>query len=199
MKKQPSPKISHLAAVAVTALICTSGESASAASRIEASEACAIKQIERYCTKSWRTAHMPVEEWNDSTQQVLVELLQKISRDRLVNAIGGPDSDERRELNRSIWRIAKRWVRRHRHTSLENIDVSASETSDTSETDEQIEAVLRIASQKLTPRQQEIVEHLRRGDSVSEIASKMQLPASRISNEKHRAIKQIRKSLCDAA
>lgn len=199
MKKNASPTISRFAAVAVTAFLCSSGEAAATgASRLESKETSAIRQIERYCSKSWRTAHIPEAEWNDSTQQVLVELLQRIPREKLSQAIGTSDSQERRELNRSIWRIAKRWVRRHRHLSLEDVDVADTETHD-STIDEQMEAVFRVATRRLTEKQQEIIRHLRDGLSVAEIAASMKLPASRISNEKHRAIKQIRRYLCDAA
>ena len=197
-EKAKSPSISRLAAVAVTALMC-SGE-AGATPEAPSCENAAIQQIERYCSKSWRTAHIPRDEWSDSTQQVIAELLERIPRERLTDAIAGSASQERRELNRSIWRIAKRWVRRQRHASIENCEatIAVSAQSNTHVND-QIEQVLRIAATKLSARQHQIISLLKEGDSVAEIALKMNLPASRISNEKHRAIKQIRRYLCDAA
>ncbi|QDV10410.1 Sigma-70, region 4 [Rosistilla oblonga] len=199
MKQKPgSPHISRFAAVAVTALICSSGETASAHSA-PASESNAIQQIERYCSKSWQTAHMPRDEWNDSTQQVLAELLERIPRERLTAAIGASASEERRELNRSIWRIVKRWVRRQRHAPLDDFDTPGVVDDQSSRVDDQIEQVLRVASTQLSDQQRRIIELLKEGLTVAEIAGRMDLTPSRISNEKHRAIKQIRRYLCDAA
>lgn len=198
MKNQKTPNISRIAAVAVTALMCSAGEANATAEASQAQELNVIQQIERYCSKSWRTAHIPREEWDDSTQQVLTEMLERVSRDRLSDAITASNSEERRELNRSIWRIAKRWVRRHRHNSLGDFDAPGASPKD-SRIDDQIEKVLDIASAKLTDKQGSIIRLLKEGFSVSEIASELQMPASRVSNEKHRAIKQIRRYLCDVA
>ncbi|MEZ6089834.1 MAG: sigma-70 family RNA polymerase sigma factor [Pirellulaceae bacterium] len=199
MTQKPSnPKISRLAAVAVTALFCSSGETSAASSNVGC-ESTAIQQIERYCSKSWQTAHIPRDEWGDSTQQVMAELLERIPRERLPAAIGTSASEERRELNRSIWRIVKRWVRRHRHVPLESFDAPVVANESPSQVDDQIEQVLRVASAKLSDQQRRIIELLKEGFSVAEIAQRMDLPANRISNEKHRAIKQIRRYLCDVA
>lgn len=196
-QKQTSTSISRIAAVAVTALICGSGEASSHSA--PACENTAIEQIERYCSKSWQTAHMPRHEWNDSTQQVLAELLERIPREKLTTAIGTSASDERRELNRSIWRIVKRWVRQQRHASLENVDVPTATDQQASQIDDQIQQVLNVASAKLSQQQRRIIEMLKEGSSVAEIADSMNLSAARVSNQKHRAIKQIRRYLCDAA
>lgn len=129
----------------------------------------------------------------------MAELLERIPRERLPAAIGMSASDERRELNRSIWRIVKRWVRRHRHAPLDNFDAAVVTNEPASQIDDQIAQVLRVASTKLSDQQRQIIEMLKEGLTVAEIAARMDLPANRISNEKHRAIKQIRRYLCDAA
>lgn len=195
--KNSTACISRLAAVAVTAFICGSGEASSA--NASANESTAISQIERYCLKSWQSAHMPRHEWNDSTQQVLAELLERIPRERLTTAIHTSASEERRELNRSIWRIVKRWVRQQRHASLDDVDVPAAGAQSTDDVNDQIEQVLQIASTQLSDQQRRIIEMLKEGSSIAEIAQIMNVPAARISNQKHRAIKQIRRYLCDAA
>ena len=196
-KKSNSPGMSHLAAVAVTALFCGSADNATGSQGSTAiAESSAIEQIERYCSKSWRTAHLPRDQWDDSTQQVLTELLERIPRERLGQAIGASTSSERRELNRSIWRIAKRCTRSVRPATLDGYDIASNDRHLT-EVDEQIEQILSIAAKKLTDRQNKIIAMLRDGHTVSEIADRMELTPARVSNEKHRAIKQIRRFLCE--
>ena len=96
-------------------------------------DADALQSIERYCQSSWRLAGIPPFDWEDCTQDAVLELLSRVPRQALPSAINQAASTERRELMRSIWCVAQRWRRQvqrapvsldlladHRDTGLEN-------------------------------------------------------------------------------
>ena len=87
-----------------------------------AAEATAIEKIQRYCTASWKNAGISDYDWDDCSQEAIENLLERVSRAGLTAAINRKESDERRELNRSIWRTAQRWRRAKRPTSLDALE-----------------------------------------------------------------------------
>lgn len=153
-----------------------------------------IEKIERYCTASWRNAGIAQQDWSDCTQQALAELLERISRVQLHEAIDDSDSDARRELNRSVWRMTQRWRRSTRWLSLDE----ARTVSTTPARDDHAEAWEQVisASQKcLSDRQQEILSLTREGYKVGEIADQLSISAARVSDEKYKAIGKLRNTL----
>ena len=59
------------------------------------SDSTVLKKVGAYCTRSWMNAGIDRQEWDDSTQEVYLQLLISLGRDRIYNAIEAPDSDER--------------------------------------------------------------------------------------------------------
>lgn len=189
----PSPKNRNLGLAACAVAIATAmGGSAHAS----AAELEVIDQIQKYCTVSWRNAGISHQEWDDCTQQALVELLDRISQEGLTEAVDNVESDERRELNRTVWRTVQRWRRRLRTHSLEE---SQLKFQDVSSRDSQTEGAwdqIAVASESsLSERQQRILSLLRDGWRVSEIADELQIPQARVSDEKYKAIVKLRSVL----
>ena len=153
-----------------------------------------LRQIESYCTASWRNSQIPRAEWSDCSQQVFAELLQRVPRNHLANAVLDSKSMERRELNRTIWRIIKRWSRAIRHVSLGRSDWPDPSTIHPPPQDEDcVETIMKIAAERLTPRQQQILDCLRDGQSIAAISNRLAIPTQRVSDEKYRAIQKIRR------
>ena len=86
-------------------------------------DADAAQAVESYCNASWNNARVARQDWADCTQETFVRLLERISRERLVQAVVDAKSRERRELNRCIWCVAQRWRRCPRHYPLNFDDV----------------------------------------------------------------------------
>jgi DNA-directed RNA polymerase specialized sigma24 family protein len=153
-----------------------------------------ITSIERYCTTSWRQAAVAAQDWDDCTQQVFLDLLNRITRDRLAEAIQEAKSHERRELNRAIWATVQRWRRTRRHYSL-----GEDEPPDT----RQIRAQLTLAAREsiaeaargLTARQRMIVSGLLDGSTIAEIGQSLDIPVRQISDDRYKAIRKLRGKL----
>lgn len=194
-KLQPQRIWSAFPAILFAGVLCFS-ERADATESRQLYETRVVEQIQSYCAASWRNANIPRAEWSDCTQQVFAELLERLPRQQLTNVIAQADSRERRELNRSIWRIVKRWRRAVRPRSLNGSDASGPTSITTRSGEiEILESVLQFAANELTPRQSRILALLRDGYSVRDISQKLDLAAARISDEKYRAIQKIRRHL----
>jgi RNA polymerase sigma factor (sigma-70 family) len=163
-----------------------------------AAEATAIEKIQRYCIASFRNAGISDSDWDDCSQEAIENLLERVSRRGLTSAITRKKSVERRELNRAIWRTAQRWRRAKRSTSLdalESFQPAAPPTTDAyAENNERLEA-LSGAMVCLNDTQQQIIEQSRNGASVREIAKTLNMPASRVSDHKYKAIRKIQRHL----
>ena len=165
----------------------------------EAKESRAIESIDRYCQASWRNARIAPQDWEECTQQTFAELLDRVSRDRWSEAIEDKESSERRELNRSIWRIAQRWRRapRPRHGSTELLAAqSPSPQKDTDEPNlDDVRQAISSADTGLSARQQDVIQRWIDGNTVAEIAADLDLPPARVSDEKYKAIRKLRAKL----
>src|SRR5262245_48805818 len=75
-----------------------------------ASESPAIADVSRYCTACWRNARLPIDSWNDCTQEVLCRLLQTVPMDAWERSLR-VESEEHRELVRAIDAVKKRTQR----------------------------------------------------------------------------------------
>jgi DNA-binding CsgD family transcriptional regulator len=165
----------------------------------EAKESGAIESIDRYCQASWRNARIAPQDWEECTQQTFAELLDRVSRDRWSEAIENKNSSERRELNRSIWRIAQRWRRaprpRHGSTELLNAQLpSPRKDSDEPNLDD-VRRALSSPDTGLSARQQDVMRRWIDGNTVAEIATDLDLPPARVSDEKYKAIRKLRAKL----
>lgn len=155
----------------------------------------AIQQIEHYCTASWRNAGIARQDWQDCTQQALLELLESLSSSQLNAAIHDSSSSERRELNRAVWRTAKRWQRSVRPFSLDESRVTGQLDVPATREQQAWEQVVAAGANCLSTRQQEILRLLHDGWAVHDIASEMQLTPARVSDEKYKAIAKLREEL----
>ena len=161
-----------------------------------AEEAEALTGIQRYCATSWRNAGIDSQDWEDCTQEVIAQLLERIAGRRMPIAIRDEASNERRQLNRSIWCIAQRWRRRSKHVSLDEVGSPDQTAQDADwEIVDEAEHVWQAAAECLTTRQQQILSLWADGWSIRETAEQMDLTAARTSDEKYKAIKKLRQHL----
>lgn len=158
-------------------------------------EAQALDSIERYCSASWRTAGIARQDWPDCTQAVFMELLERLSRDQVPTAIADAQSEERRELNRSIWCITQRWRRAPRLYTLDPHGPSQPTVHPTKKSDDDWAAVAQAAGDCLSEQQRRIVGLYAEGWSIQEIADEMRLSPARASDEKYKAVQKLRRSL----
>ena len=188
----PTNRNLKLAACAVAFAAAMGGSNSATGSELET-----IDKIERYCTVSWRNAGIAQQEWDDCTQQALVELLDRMSRESLTEAVGNVESQERRELNRTIWRTVQRWRRRPRPQAFdESYPIERRSTAcNCNDTENAWEQIAGVSEAYLSDRQQRILSMLRDGWRVGEIAEDLQLPPARVSDEKYKAIEKLRRVL----
>ena len=69
----------------VTAATCAMVLAAAATPAWASAEPETLRQLEKYCTASWRNARIDMQDWQDCTQQTMVDLLSRDPR---------PESDE---------------------------------------------------------------------------------------------------------
>lgn len=151
-------------------------------------EASVMSRIERYV--SWQNAGIAPQDWGDCTQDAFVELLEHVGGDGWKTAVENPQSEERRELNRTIWRIVKRWQRAARHDRLD-LDVADCGSDSTAKLlPEEWSALVREAN--LSNEQARILDQWSQGTGVADIARDMKLPAARVSDQKFKAIQKLR-------
>lgn len=186
----PTNRNLKLAACAVAFATAMGGSALATGGELET-----INKIERYCTVSWRNAGISRQEWDDCTQQALVELLDRISQEGLSEAIGNVESHERRELNRTVWRTVQRWRRRPRPQSLEESLTGERDRSSNAKTENAWEQIASVGESCLSERQQRILAMMRDGWRVGEIAEELEIPQARVSDEKYKAITKLRNVL----
>jgi len=162
----------------------------------QAQDGAAIGCMQRYCTASWRNAGIAQQDWEDCTQEAMMLMLERVSRNRLGHAMRDDQSPERRELNRSIWCTAQRWRRRPKHASLDGCDSAERPTDEaTRETVESLDSAMAVAGDCLTSRQQAIISMCRDGWSIREIAAELDISSARASDEKYKAVRKLRQRL----
>ena len=152
---------------------------------------CAVQDITRYCSACWRNARLPLDCWNDCTQDVFQRLLERVPTGRWQQVMAS-DGAERQEFLRAIDTVKKRVQRdRQRWSGLHHEAPDHRAPQDQERADSR--ANLRhAAEQALSGRQQRIVERTCEGWSVAEIAADMGVAAARISDEKYKAIHKLR-------
>ena len=153
----------------------------------------AIQDISRYCQACWRNARLHPDSWSDCTQEVLVRLLQTVEADRWDGLLKA-ENEDRREFLRAIDAVKKRTQRSRKYSSLIEDDVAAQHASD-SNRNELREELDTVSSSVLSSRQQRILQLTREGYGISEIAQDMQMSTDRVSDEKYKAIRKLRKEL----
>jgi ATP/maltotriose-dependent transcriptional regulator MalT len=170
-----------------------------AALTAQASESDLVRDIQRYCTVCWRNARLDPRLWDDCTQEVCCRLLTKAREGQLdMTQVLAEDTPERRELVRAIDMVRKRVQRTKRHQTLDTYSTPTSDFDQRErnrlELGEILEAARRAA---LTDRQDRIIELWMRGWSVPEIGEELDLPVTRVSDEKYKALRKLERRLRD--
>jgi RNA polymerase sigma factor (sigma-70 family) len=189
MKTSPNGRIStRLATATCVALMAAAVGGGSV-------EAQTVQQLERYLTTSWRNAQIAQQDWSDCTQQAMTELLERLPRTRFTRIFDHPQMDDRRELNRAVWRTVQRWRRRRKCASFQpeycGIAHPASTPTETIQRGEARDE-LDKAMASLSDRQQQILRLWSQGHAVAEIAKQLDLPPARVSDEKYKAVRKLR-------
>jgi len=153
-----------------------------------------LADISRYCQACWRNARLPVDAWADCTQEVLARLLERVELNQW-NAVLKGEGEERREFLRAIDAVKKRTQRTRKYAGL-TTDVDSRPDAVNSDEWEAIEAVAR---KSLSPRQQRILQLSRDGWAVPEIADELNTTVERVSDEKYKAIRKLRRHFVEAA
>src|SRR5437879_4414889 len=89
----------YVAAMVLGTALTALGPSALQAAAVDTAPA--VADLSRYCTACWRNARLPIDTWNDCTQEVLCRLLQSVPMDSWDRTLK-LESEEHRELVRAI-------------------------------------------------------------------------------------------------
>jgi hypothetical protein len=168
-----------------------------AALTAQATESDLVRDIQRYCTVCWRNARLDPRLWDDCTQEVCCRLLTKARGGQLdLTQVLAEDTPERRELVRAIDMVRKRVQRTKRFQPLDAFTTPVSNLDrrqrDRIELGEILESARRAV---LTARQDRIIELWMRGWSVPEIGAELDLPLTRVSDEKYKALRKLEQHL----
>jgi RNA polymerase sigma factor (sigma-70 family) len=154
----------------------------------------AVGDIGRYCTSCWRNARLPVDAWADCTQEVYRRLLERVPASRWEMALKA-EGDERREFLRAIDAVKKRCQRSRKWAPL-NEDVHDRQGGRSGiELADRREQLNKAAAEVLSDRQRRIVQMSLEGYSVQEVADALTMSPERVSDEKYKAIRKLRREV----
>jgi RNA polymerase sigma factor (sigma-70 family) len=153
----------------------------------------AVNDISRYCQTCWRNARLHPDSWSDCTQEVLTRLLEKVQPERWSTLLK-KDEDDHREFIRAIDAVKKRTQRSRKYNGLAE-DVADYRAQPETARNELREELTRAAREVLSARQQQIVQLSCAGWSVPEIADELRTTVDRVSDEKYKAIRKLRKHM----
>ena len=155
----------------------------------------AVSDMGRYCTTCWRNARLPMDYWNDCTQEVFSRMLERVPTHAWTRVFQD-EGEEHREFLRAIDAVKKR-TQRGRKWSGSLDGVADRRDLHARSVDDERAAVQEVAEEVLTPRQQRILQMSCEGWSVHEMAGKLKLSPERVSDEKYKAVRKLRTHLCD--
>ncbi|HKI16244.1 MAG TPA: sigma-70 family RNA polymerase sigma factor [Isosphaeraceae bacterium] len=170
-----------------------------AALTAQASETDLVRDIQRYCTVCWRNARLDPRLWDDCTQEVCCRLLTKARDGQLdLTQVLAEDTPDRRELVRAIDMVRKRIQRTKRFQPLDGSTTPTSDLDRRQRDQLELGEILETARRTvLTSRQDRIIELWMRGWSVPEIGVELDMPVTRVSDEKYKALRKLERQLCD--
>ncbi|HZW31487.1 MAG TPA: sigma-70 family RNA polymerase sigma factor [Isosphaeraceae bacterium] len=189
--ESPVPRTRRAAPTAVALAIGLAALSA------QASETDLVRDIQRYCTVCWRNARLDPRLWDDCTQEVCCRLLTKARSGQLdLTQVLAEDTPERRELVRAIDMVRKRVQRTKRFKPLDGFTTPASNLDERQRNQIELGEILESARRAvLSRRQDRIIELWMRGWSVPEIGTELNLPLTRVSDEKYKALRKLEQHL----
>jgi RNA polymerase sigma factor (sigma-70 family) len=158
-----------------------------------------ISQLNRYLSRAWYRAGIPVQMHDDSTQAVYMTLLQNLGRsqfDSLMVDIGhsgirdvlSRETAEGPDFFRAVDSVKKRALREKNFQSLDTVDVAAASQADDSDSQALREAIART----LNPREAALIQATLNGQTPAEIALQWGVAPKTVSNEKTRVIQKLR-------
>jgi RNA polymerase sigma factor (sigma-70 family) len=158
-----------------------------------------IAQLNRYLSRAWYRAGIPVQMHDDSTQAVFMTLLQNLGRtrfDSLMTDIGhsgirdvlSRETADGPDFFRAVDSVKKRAQREKNYQSLDTLDVAANSQADDTDAKALREAIART----LNPREAALMNATLDGQTPAEIALKWGVAPKTVSNEKTRVIQKLR-------
>jgi RNA polymerase sigma factor (sigma-70 family) len=185
LRSKPNSRQMMAAVVLGTALAATPAR-ASAATE---STAKAVTDISKYCQTCWRNARLPADRWQDCTQEVFIRLLERVEADKWSSVLVDNETTERREFLRAIDAVKKRTQRTRKFGTLAPDQPDPRPMTNTLKDDR--DALVKAATEVLSPRQRRLLDLTADGWSVPEIATELQTTVERVSDEKYKAIKKL--------
>lgn len=152
----------------------------------------ALADIQRYCTACWRNARLDPECWSDCTQDVFCRLLERVSP-QAWNRLLNPEGEERREFVRAIDTVKKRFQRQRKFSPTAVETLADRKEMNAGKRNERRESCVEAMQTLLTQRQQTIIGFALDGWAVHEIATQMEISEERVSDEKYKAIRKLRR------
>ena len=154
----------------------------------------AVTDISKYCQVCWRNARLHPDSWPDCTQEVLVRLLQTVEPGKWSTLLKQDENDDRREFLRAIDAVKKRTQRARKSSGLAD-EVADRRYAPEAARNELHEELEKVSHKVLSQRQQQILRLTCDGWSVPEIADELSTTVERVSDEKYKAIRKLRKEL----
>lgn len=166
-----------------------------------------LAQLNRYLSRAWYRAGVPVQMHDDCSQAVYVALLNNLGRSRfdaLLGEIGqfgirdvlSRETAEGPDFFRAIDTVKKRAQRERTFQPLDTVAATASTPED--ETQSNWRGALKEAiDHSLTPREAALIYATLKGETPAEIASQWGVAPKTVSNEKTRVIQKLRDALVD--
>ncbi|HET6579977.1 MAG TPA: hypothetical protein VFG66_16780 [Gemmatimonadales bacterium] len=184
---------SVMAAVVLGTALSAATSHAAIPVRSAAADTDPVRDITRYCQVCWRNARLPMDRWDDCTQQVFARLLERVDVAKW-HTLLKDDAEDRREFIRAIDAVKKRTQRARKYVEV-SADVRDDRDSGDARLREQREEVSRAADVVLSSRQRKIVELTADGWAVPDIAAELRTTPERVSDEKYKAIRKLRTQL----
>jgi RNA polymerase sigma factor (sigma-70 family) len=153
----------------------------------------AVSDISRYCQVCWRNARLHPDNWSDATQDVLARLLESVEPSRWSSLLK-KEGEDRREFLRAIDAVKKRSQRSRKCSGLTE-DVTDHRSQPETARNELREELDKACVEALSVRQQRIVQLSCAGWSIPEIAAELHTTVERVSDEKYKAIRKLRRQL----
>jgi RNA polymerase sigma factor (sigma-70 family) len=166
-----------------------------------------LSQLNKYLSKTWYRAGIPVQLHDDSSQAVFATLLQNLGRgqfDAVVSDVGhwgvkevfSRETTDGLSFFRAVDMVKKRAQRERSHQSLESLDVVSEDQNAGSGA--ALRAALREAIQQtLSPREAALIHDTLMGKTPAEIAVQWGVAPKTVSNEKTRVLQKLRSALAD--
>jgi RNA polymerase sigma factor (sigma-70 family) len=189
-------------------LTATGSAHVSTSTSISTSDAAALSsglaQLNKYLSRAWYRAGIPVQMHEDCSQAVYATMLQHVGRDQfdaMIRDVGhtgikdvfSRETNEGLDFFRAVDMIKKRALRERAYQSLDAVDVPVS--SGNSETKAWSDALREAIDHSLSPREANLINETLMGKTPAEIALHWGVAPKTVSNEKTRVLQKLREVL----